>query len=107
VHFLGKVFANRAFAGIDSPEQLDRLKIHPQCNQRLPWKESMLDTPIFRRSVPRVNGVEISPTEALQDITLRPWVKKAGEEAGFGQVTGRGNLPKISAHLQAFLLLFP
>jgi hypothetical protein len=73
VYFLGKAFANRAFAGIDSPEQLDRIRIHPQCNQqRLPWKESMLDTPVFRRSVAGGRWVEISPTEALRDSTLRP-----------------------------------
>jgi hypothetical protein len=96
VYFLGKAFANHAFAGIDSSEQSDRLRIHPQCNQeRLPWRESMLDTPVFRQSVVRVNGVEISLAEALQDSTLRLWVKKADEEADFGQVASRGNLPKI------------
>jgi Protein of unknown function (DUF3435) len=86
VYFLGKAFANRTFAEIDSLEQLDRLRIHPWCNQRLTWKELMLDMPIFRRSVVGVDGVEISPTETLRDSTLRPWVKKVGE---------------------AFLLLFP
>lgn len=108
MYFLVKAFANHAFAGIDSPEQVDRLRIHPQCNQqRLQWKESMLDTPVFRRSVAGVDGFEISPTEALQDSTFQLWVKKAGGEAGFEQVVCRGNLPKISVHQQVFLSLFP
>jgi hypothetical protein len=89
VYFLGKAFANHAFDEINSPEQLYRLTVHPRCNQqRLPWKESMLDTPVFRRSVAGLHGVEISPSEALRDNTLRPWVKKAGEETGFEQVVG-------------------
>ena len=97
VYFLGKAFVNHAFAGIDSPEQLDRLRIHPRCNQqRLPWKKSTLDTPVFRRSVAGLDGIEISPTEALRDSTFRPWVKKAGEEAGFEQVVGPYSLRRAA-----------
>lgn len=48
----------------------------------------MLDAPICRRSVAALHSVEISPTEALRDSTIRPWAKKAGEETGFEQVVG-------------------
>ncbi|MCJ1478787.1 hypothetical protein MMC13_007471 [Lambiella insularis] len=89
VYFLGKAFADRAFAELDSPEQLFGLAIHSRCNQqRLPWKESMLDAPICRRSMAALHGVEISPTEPLRDSTVRPWAKRAGEETGFEQVVG-------------------
>jgi hypothetical protein len=43
-----------------------------------------------------VDGVEISPTEALRDSTLRPWAKKAGEEAGFEQVVGPHSLRRAA-----------
>jgi hypothetical protein len=56
--------------------------------QSTAWNESILDTPIFRRSMAGLYGVEISPTEALRGNALRPWVRKVKEETGFEQFVG-------------------
>ena len=88
IYFLGLAFSDKAFApgSLTGPKQLFKLRVPDGFNQLLlPWKEDILEFPIFRRSIRTVNGIEISK-EALRDSTLRPWVRKLGEITGIEKV---------------------
>ncbi|KAI9764678.1 MAG: hypothetical protein M1839_005790 [Geoglossum umbratile] len=90
VFLLGLIFADRAFAApnLMSAEQLSRLDIRPGYQQlELLLKPSMLDVPVFRKSVRTGYGYEISPHEPLSYATLLSLMKAVGVIAGFLQPT--------------------
>lgn len=62
-HFLALAFAA---PDLVSPEQLFKLNVIVGLNEQpLPWKESMRNIPLFRRSVCTKDGVQISLNQAL------------------------------------------
>ena len=82
---LALFFADQAFAApsLTSPEQLFRLRIlEGQKQLPVPFKEEMQATPLFRRWVRTVDGVRISPKEALTYSTLRPQLTTLGSVTG-------------------------
>ncbi|KAI9766360.1 MAG: hypothetical protein M1840_006624 [Geoglossum simile] len=90
VFLLGLIFADRAFAAsnLTSVEQLSRLDIRPGYQQlELLLKSSILDVPIFRKSVRMGYGYEILPYEPLSYVTLLSLMKAVGVIAGFLQPT--------------------
>jgi hypothetical protein len=90
VFLLGLIFADRAFAApnLISAEQLSRLDIRPSYQQlELLLKSSILDVPVFRKSVRTGYGYEISPYESLSYATLLSLMKAVGVIAGFLQPT--------------------
>lgn len=91
---LGLLFADRAFDRVDGEEvlvsasQLTRLRIRDQCNElRLQLDPMIDDVPVFRMSERSLNGIGISPSNALPYSTLEPWVKRMGVITGIKQVT--------------------
>ncbi|KAH8787515.1 C2H2 finger domain protein [Hyaloscypha sp. PMI_1271] len=81
VFLLGLIFADRAFAApnLRFATQLSGLDIRPGCQQlELLFKPSMLDVPIFRKSVKTGYGYEISPYEPLTYPTLLSLMKVIG-----------------------------
>ncbi|KAJ5627605.1 hypothetical protein N7490_009833 [Penicillium lividum] len=94
VFLLGLLFADRAFDRVDGEEvlvsanQLPRLRIRDQCNElRLQLDSMMDDVPVFRMSERSLNGIGISPCNALPYSTIEPWVKRMGVITGIKQVT--------------------
>ncbi|KAI9769856.1 MAG: hypothetical protein M1840_003850 [Geoglossum simile] len=90
VFLLGLIFADRAFAApnLTSARQLSGLDIRPGYQQlELLLKPSMLDVPVFRKSVRTGYGYEISPHEPLSYATLLSLMKAVGVIAGFLQPT--------------------
>lgn len=64
--------------------------------QQVPWKDSMLKIPIFRRSVQTTRGVRISPDEPWTGGILRSRMTTLGSVTGMELPTGaypfrRGN----------------
>ncbi|KAI9774180.1 MAG: hypothetical protein M1839_001882 [Geoglossum umbratile] len=90
VFLLGLIFADRAFAApnLTSAGQLSRLDIRPGYQQlELLLKPSMLDVPVFRKSVRTGYGYEILSHEPLSYATLLSLMKAVGVIAGFLQPT--------------------
>ncbi|KAI9771037.1 MAG: hypothetical protein M1839_002973 [Geoglossum umbratile] len=90
VFLLGLIFADRAFAApnLTSAGQLSGLDIRPGYQQlELLLRPSMLDVPVFRKSVRTGYGYEISPHEPLSYATLLSLMKAVGVIAGFLQPT--------------------
>ncbi|KAI9763324.1 MAG: hypothetical protein M1840_000589 [Geoglossum simile] len=86
--FLALAFADKAFAapGLTSPEQLFALKVLPGLHeQRLPWKESILNVPVFRRSIRSEDGIRVSPNQALPYFDFHYSLKQLGRATGFLQ----------------------
>jgi hypothetical protein len=81
VFLLGLIFTDSAFAApnLKSAAQLSELDIRPGCQQlELLFKPSMLDIPVFRKSIKTGYGYEISPTEPLTYATLLSLMKTIG-----------------------------
>jgi hypothetical protein len=90
VFLLGLIFADGAFAApnLRSASQLSGLDIRPGYQQlELLFKPSMLDVPIFRKSVKTGYGYEISPHEPLTYPTLLSLMKVIGLILGLLQPT--------------------
>ena len=90
VFLLGLIFADRAFEApnLTSARQLSRLDIRPGYQQlELLLKRSILDVPVFRKSVRTGYGYEISLYEPLSYATLLSLMKAVGVIAGFLQPT--------------------
>lgn len=85
VFLLGVLFANHAFAAptLTSPDKLRRLDIHPgEQELRLPLKESLGDTLVFRKAIKTLTGYKMS-TDGIPYSTMAPWIKRIGELTGF------------------------
>lgn len=90
VFLLGLIFADTAFAApnLRCASQLSGLDIRPGYQQlELLFKPSMLDVPIFRKSVRTGYGYEISPHEPLTYPTLLSLMKVIGLILGLLQPT--------------------
>lgn len=90
VFLLGLIFADEAFAApnLKFPGQLSTLDIRPGLQQlELLFKPSLLDIPIFRKSVKTVFGYTISPDQRLIYATLLAWMKAIGLTLGLLQPT--------------------
>jgi hypothetical protein len=90
VFLLGLIFADGAFAApnLRSASQLSGLDIRPGRQQlELLFKPSMLDVPIFRKSVKTGYGYKISPREPLTYPTLLSLMRVIGLILGLLQPT--------------------
>ena len=54
--------------------------------QPIPWKEDILDVPLFRAPVQSSRGCAIAADTALSYDKYHEWIKRLGEETGFVQV---------------------
>ncbi len=52
----------------------------------IPWKEDILDVPLFRAPVQTSRGCATSADTALSYEKYHEWIKRLGEETGFVQV---------------------
>jgi hypothetical protein len=86
-HINSLAFDDEAFGvpGLVSPGQLFRLRAKNKGCQPIPWKEEMLDIPIFRRPIATKQGVQTSPDKPLTYHKYHPWVKRLGEALGYLQ----------------------
>ena len=90
VFLLGLIFTDGAFAApnLKSATQLSELDIRPGYQQlELLFKSSMLNVPIFSKSVKTGYGYEISPYEPLTYATLLSLMKNIGLILGLLQLT--------------------
>ena len=72
---------------LDAPEKVYGLTVEPGMQSlAIPWKEEVLDRPVFRRSIKTADGNVISPDQELPYSTYHAWVKRLGYETGFPQV---------------------
>ena len=100
-HFLALAFADEAFAAPDlvSPEQLFKLNVIAGLNEQpLPWKKSMRNIPLFRRSVRTKDGVQILPDQALPYSTYHPSLTRLGFATGFSEITTTYCLRRATAN---------
>ncbi|KAH7002679.1 hypothetical protein B0J12DRAFT_551472, partial [Macrophomina phaseolina] len=87
-YFLALAFGDRAFAAPDlvGPEALFKLRvIDGLMEARIPWKDEVLDLPVFRKSHQTVYGTRIS-VQPLPNSTVRPWLRKLGEVTGMKKI---------------------
>ena len=86
LHVLALAFADDAFESewINCPEDLSTFQI-PSHLQSLPlrWKDSKLETPIFRRAVFEGGRIITSPTKALQYGTIANHNLRLGKSMGY------------------------
>ncbi|KAI9773157.1 MAG: hypothetical protein M1840_008278 [Geoglossum simile] len=69
---------------LKSPEHIFQIKVNrPRKSLHLRWKESILDTPVFRRSVRAADGIRTSHNMAMPYDTLNTYMKRLGRSAGF------------------------
>ena len=86
LQFLALAIDDNAFEApeLKSPEHIYRIKVsRPRNSLHLRWKESILDTPVFRRSVHSADGIRTSSNMALPYDTLNAYMKRSGRSAGF------------------------
>ncbi|KAF8250945.1 hypothetical protein K440DRAFT_113864 [Wilcoxina mikolae CBS 423.85] len=88
LHFLSLAFADNAFRAPDlTPENFFSVFVPPQRNSiEFQWKESILNTPVFRRTEHTVNGTGISPYRCLSDKVFRDQLRRLGLSAGFKDI---------------------
>lgn len=91
VFLLAILFKNRAFEAEtlnDNPRLLSTLKIHPKANQlRLGLKKELGSRPLFRRSVKRFWGYEMSENGPITQSMTGEWIKSIGRLLGFEHST--------------------
>ena len=64
-----------------------KLPLQPNLNcQPIPWKEDILDVPLFRAPVQTSRRYATSADTALSYEKYHEWIKRLGEETGFVQV---------------------
>jgi hypothetical protein len=69
---------------LKSPEHIFQIKVNRlRKSLHLRWKESILDTPVFRRSVRAADGIRTSDNMAMPYDTLNTYMKRLGRSAGF------------------------
>lgn len=92
LHFITIAFDDDAFDKLPgepatTPEMILRLKVRQGLNyQPIRIKEDLMDVPVLRMPVFAGDGLQTSPTEALQYNRYHEWVKRLGTETGFPQV---------------------
>ena len=89
LQFLALAFADDAFEApnLKSPEHIFQLKVeHPRESLQLRWKDSMLETPIFRRAVRTPSGIRTSINKALTYDSFYTYLKRLGRSTGFPQI---------------------
>lgn len=79
-------FADNAFEDIESPDRLKRIRV-PSYRQsiELKWKQSILETLVFRQVHATVQGARISPERAFTAGELGTQLRNLGHAAGFSQ----------------------
>jgi len=87
-HIISLACDDDAFLAPDTtPGKVLTLGVRKGLNcQAIPWKEGMLDVPVFRGPEQTTQGFRTSPDEALIYGKYHDWVKRLGEETGFVQV---------------------
>lgn len=67
-----------------TPRKILTLGVRKGLNcQSIPWKEGILDMPVFRASVRAPEGCAISPDKELSYEQYHDWITRLGEETGF------------------------
>lgn len=87
-HIVGLACNDQAFRLPDTtPRMVLTLGVRPGLNcQPIPWRDEMLDVPIFRLSSSSDQRQGGTPDESLPYGLYQGWVKRLGEETGFKQV---------------------
>ncbi|KAI9893013.1 MAG: hypothetical protein M1814_000897 [Vezdaea aestivalis] len=91
VTFLSLIFLDQAFAApeLSSPEDFFRLRVLKGLNeQRVPFKDSILNVPIFRRSQQTIYGTSISANDPMTYATLHAQIQTLGGVTGIDLPTG-------------------
>jgi hypothetical protein len=81
VFLLGILFRHRAFraSNLTSPQHIAKFDIHPgELELRLPLREDLNDTSVFRRAFEGLDGYEISPNERITAGMMAAWIKRIG-----------------------------
>ena len=87
---MGLIFADSAFDGLDSPQQLFQLRVTAGLNEQpLPIKDEWGSVPLLRRLASSVQGVVVSKDLSATDDWLRDKLKTLGNVVGFDLPVGR------------------
>lgn len=88
LHFLALAFSDNTFRAPGlTPENFFSVVVPSQRNSiEFQWKESILDTPIFRRTENTTNGTGISPYRCLSDKVFRDQLQRLGFSAGYKDI---------------------
>ena len=69
-----------------TPQKVLTLGVRQGLNcQPIPWREEILNVPVFRASVRTSDGYVISPDKELLYDQYHEWATRLGEETGFVQ----------------------
>ena len=85
VFLLGILFRHQAFQAraLTSPEDLDKLDIHPGENEMpLPLVSDIDDVYIFRTTVQNMTGYELSPNTPITYGAMAAWIRTIGKVLG-------------------------
>jgi len=87
-HIVGLACNDKAFRFPDTtPRMVLTLGVRPGLNcQPIPWRNEMLDVPIFHLLNPSDQGKGEQSNGPLPYGQYQKWVKRLGEETGFVQV---------------------
>lgn len=88
LHILSLAVADNAFEASDvqGPENIYGVEVPAYRESlQLKWKKSMLDIPVFRRSIRTKDGIMTSPIRAMGYDTFAKYLKTLGKAAGFRQ----------------------
>ncbi|KAF2158757.1 hypothetical protein M409DRAFT_30718 [Zasmidium cellare ATCC 36951] len=89
ISLLGLIFADHAFDGLESPEQLFQLRVTTGLNEQvLPIKDEWAAIPLFRRLKSSVHGLVMSEDVCATDDWLRDKLKTLSDVVGFDLPTG-------------------
>ncbi|KAI0103271.1 C2H2 finger domain-containing protein [Nemania sp. FL0031] len=90
VFLLGILFKNRVFRaeGLNNnPQMLVKMRIYDgEPELRLPFKDDMLDVPVFRRAIQDSYGLKMG-REPIGYSIMSSWVRRIGELVGFERNT--------------------
>ncbi|KAL2278242.1 hypothetical protein FJTKL_14652 [Diaporthe vaccinii] len=95
VFLLGILFRHRAFRArsLTSPHQIAKFDIQPgELELRLPLREDLDDTFVFRRAIKDFEGYVISTNEPISSGMMAAWIKRVGEILGLEYPTIAYNL---------------
>ena len=89
VHFAALAFADNAFHPRLVSEGLTVHSLHSfscpdgRITIDFSFKDEILDTPIFRRSIQTIDGVSVDPHKALSANSISYQTRRLGQRAGF------------------------
>lgn len=102
VFLLGILFRHRAFraSNLTSPHHISNFNIHPgELELRLPLREDLNETFVFRRAFEGLDGYEISPNTRIEGGMMGGWIKRIGLILGLEYPTIAYNLRYNAANV--------